>query len=69
MAIILLKILTNIIFMRKFKKILVSLKTRIFKTHRVLRVDVPNTCHTRAEKNQIIKATISFLEHKILINN
>jgi len=55
--------------MKKFKDILVSLKTQIFKKKRVISVNVPRTCITRAEKNQIIKATINFLERKILINN
>lgn len=54
--------------MRKFKNLIVSLKTRLFKNKRVHVVEVPNTCETRAEKKQIIKATIYFLERNIVIN-
>ncbi len=65
---ILWKILTNTISMRKFKNLIVSLKTLLFNNKRVHLVEVPNTCVSRAEKKQIIKATIYFLEHNIIIN-
>jgi hypothetical protein len=54
--------------MRKFKNLIVSLKTLLFNNKRVHLVEVPNTCVSRAEKKQIIKATIYFLEHNIIIN-
>lgn len=54
--------------MKKFKNILVSLKTLLFKNKRVHIMEVPNICVSRAEKSEIIKATINFLEHNIIIN-
>ena len=68
MAIILQKILINTIYMKKFKKLFVSLKTRLFKKNRISIVEVPNTCESRAEKRKVIKATMNFLEQHIIIN-
>lgn len=53
--------------MKRFKNLIVSLKTRLFKKKRVHVVEVPNTCESRAEKKQIIKATLKFLEQNIVI--
>jgi len=54
--------------MKKFKKLFVSLKTRLFKRNRISIVEVPNTCESRAEKTKVIKATLNFLEQHIIIN-
>lgn len=54
--------------MKKFKRFLLSLKTRVFKRNRISIVEVPNTCESRAEKKKLIKATLKFLEQHIIIN-
>ena len=53
--------------MKKFKNLLVSLKTRVFKKKRVHTLEVPMVCETRAEKRKILKATRELLEQNILI--
>lgn len=52
----------------RFKNMIVSLKTLIYNRRRVIALDVPRQCDTRAEKMRIIKATEKFLERNILIN-
>ena len=52
----------------KVKNAFVSLKRLMTKRERVIALDVPRQCDTRAEKMRIIKATEKFLEHNILIN-
>lgn len=54
--------------MKRFKNLLVSLKRLIEKPKRVIAMDVPRHCDTRAEKVRIIKATEKFLERNIIIN-
>jgi hypothetical protein len=54
--------------MKRFKKWMVSLKTRIFNPKRIHIVEVPMACESRAEKRVIISATKKILEQIIIIN-
>jgi hypothetical protein len=54
--------------MKRFKKWIVSLKTRIFNPKRIHIVEVPMACESRAEKRVIISATKKILEQIIIIN-
>lgn len=66
MGIILQQILTNTIIMKLFKRAYEWVKSK-FKKKRLMHVDVPMTCSSRAEKKRIIKATKLLLEQTIII--
>ena len=54
--------------MKRFKIVIASLWGGLTQDKRVIAMDVPRHCNTRAEKMRIIKATEIFLERNIIIN-
>lgn len=54
--------------MKRFKNAIISAWRWVTQRKRVIAMDVPRRCDTRAEKMRIIKATEKFLERNIIIN-
>tara|TARA_R110002094_G_scaffold219556_1_gene191593 strand:- start:405 stop:569 length:165 start_codon:yes stop_codon:yes gene_type:complete len=54
--------------MKIFKNVIISVWRWVTERKRVIAMDVPRHCDTRAEKVRIIKATEKFLERNIIIN-
>jgi hypothetical protein len=52
------------------KQMMTSIASYIEKSYsKSIQVEVPNTCISRTDKDNLISATVNFLEHNIKIND